>query len=492
MISIHQLSYHINQYHILSNVDGAIEPGEVVALVGPNGAGKSTLADIISGFRQPSAGRVLLTGIDITRAKPHVIARQGIARMFQGAHLAWNLTATENVLSSLLDAKHLTSGQMERRELALSLLERVGLLDQKDAVARTLSFGQQRLLALARVLARPAKVLILDEPFSGLKGVALERITTIIMQEMNSGKAILIIDHLLSALRDLRCRFWYLARGRMSSFLSFESLAGSDLFRSGYGASPKWRELLPEQCGPAAGLATPDAICEIVDASLGYNDRAIVTDASLSVERGEILALIGLNGVGKSTLLKAIIGTCEVLKGQVRIRGEDVALLPVYKRIQDGIRVLPQDHRLFRTLSVNANQKLAQAGFRGNTESKDLADVKAEFGNRVAGTLSGGEQARIALDLLNIGIWSIVLLDEPTTGIDNKAKEDLYSKLKSWRHAGKTILFVEHDFEFVVQAASEVRIVTPDGLVEVRLSDIDTGRDLLERVLVVSVSFGGK
>src|SRR6185295_15167917 len=108
------------------------------------------------------------------------------------------------------EAKSSAGGREEPKEVAMFFLERVGLIDRSEELARRLSFGQQRLLALARVLARPARMLVLDEPFSGLKGAALDRITTLVMEEAASGKAILIIDHLLSALRDLRCRFWYL------------------------------------------------------------------------------------------------------------------------------------------------------------------------------------------------------------------------------------------------------------------------------------------
>jgi ABC-type branched-subunit amino acid transport system ATPase component len=363
MLSIHKLSYCIGNSRILDEIEGTVEAGELVALIGPNGAGKSTLADIICGYRKPLNGRILLAGTDITHTRPHIIARLGIARMFQGAHLAWNLTAKENILAALPDTKDFDSRTKNRDAHALFLLERVGLLGKSKEFARRLSFGQQRLLALARILARPtARTLILDEPFSGLKGAALEQIMTLILDELRSGKAVLIIDHLLSALQDLNCQFWYLNGGHVTAFPGLGALSESELFISGYGASDskpkKTRERLERATSP---VQTKRSICAIFAAKLGYPGRTVVKHAEFKAYSHEAIAVVGLNGSGKSTLLRAIAGTCPLLEGRVEFLGEDVTLMPVHQRVQRGLRALPQDHRLFRELSVYALTSLQQA-----------------------------------------------------------------------------------------------------------------------------------
>jgi ABC-type branched-subunit amino acid transport system ATPase component len=492
MLSIDLLSYSIGGFRILNEVGGAIEAGEVVALVGPNGAGKTTLADIISGFRRPSHGRVLLTGIDITGAKPHTIARLGISRMFQGAHLAWNLTAQENILASLVEAKHFTGGQRGRGETAMLLLERVGLLDRRDELARRLSFGQQRLLALARALAKPAQVLVLDEPFSGLKGAALEQIMALVLEGADSGKAILIIDHLLSALRDLNCRFWYLAGGRLTGFSDFGALAESELFHSGYGASIRnsHEERTPAELDhPSLPDHPARAVCRILDAKMGYNGQPVISGVNLSVYSHEAIAIVGLNGVGKSTLLRAIAGTCQILEGQVELFGEDMTTAPVHERIRKGLRVLPQEHRLFRGLSIRLNRALASGGVGQKAEAASYSRSPNRFlENRAAGTFSGGEQASAALELLDIGKWSLALLDEPTTGLDGAAKQLLGAQIQEWLKGGKSVVFIEHDFDFVVLFASRIYIATTEKTIEVRRDEVLTGHDLLKRVLLESGS----
>jgi ABC-type branched-subunit amino acid transport system ATPase component len=534
-LSIERVAFRIEDALILDGVTGELASGETVGIVGPNGAGKTTLANLISGFARPSAGKVLLDGLDLTQLTPAEIAHAGVSRMFQGPHLAWNLSAHDNVqaaldsranpswLRTVLESQSPRNVSSAGHDSALKLLERVGLVAERATPARDLSFGQQRLLALARSLAWPAKLLLLDEPFTGVKGAALERVLGILGEEAAQGRMILVIDHALSAIQSIAVRVWYMHKGKLTVFSDYGAMADSDLFVRSYlglrnsvtgdaggqlgepvlikGTMPRKEADGVETSGAAIGMSNQfrgahttnqsprvkvqsDAVLSLHRVSGGYGTKTVVHDINVDLFAGDVFCLLGLNGSGKSTLLRIVAGVASQFSGNIWFEGSQVDRLPADLRIRRGMRFLPQDHRIFRSLSIEENLALTVAplepgrtlrGFPLATpilsEPKTLCvgshDTKGLSLKRLAGTLSGGEQALVALVQVQFGSPKLVMLDEPTSGIDGFARSQLSENIMHWRDSGATVIIVEHDIMYSLSVASRIAVLKDGTLEEV-------------------------
>jgi len=517
-LEVRELTVELGGCRILSEVGGSAEAGDVVGLVGPNGAGKSTLANVICGLLRPARGLVLFNDVDLTRLDPHRIGQLGVSRLFQGQHLAWNLTVEENLLAAAEAVRGVSWGREIGRLLGFvrpdptlsdrvgALLERTGLSAARCMPARDLSFGQQRLLALACALIREPHVLVLDEPFTGLKSDVLERVAGI-LREQAGGKILLVIEHSLGPLRSIASRFWYLNRGHLTVYEDFAQMESSALFVRSYLGLTSQRassSLQPQIDSrfiastqtsrqlfkgahdvPTPGNATlggpvrgGEPLLSVRDLSAGYGRNMIIHKVSFDLWPGEVLCIIGRNGCGKSTLLRAIMGAVPNATGSVFLEGTVLDRLSPDVRVRRGLRLLPQDARVFRTLSVTDNLLLSQASLSTPRLSRaglplrrphlamptiaagDAAPGCSNFAlipsNRPAGLLSGGEQARLALSEVQRGSPKVIMLDEPTAGVDGIARQELSQFLREASAAGSAFLIVEHDLDFVLALATKV------------------------------------
>ena len=244
-LQIEHISYRINGSLIIVMMSEADEVfGEIIGLIGPNGAGKSTLANVLSGFIVPSKGTAHFEGRSLIGIAPQGIARLGVARTFQGQHLPWNSTPRQCLFSVVTlergrdighdggdAAPNVASGNLLAQ--VEKLLARFGLAEASTTPARDLSFGQQRMLALAMACARCSRLLILDEPFAGLISSSLEIVLDVLRTEANT-KAFIFIDHTLSAVREVACRTWFMHRGRLTMFRAYSEMAVSRVFLRDY------------------------------------------------------------------------------------------------------------------------------------------------------------------------------------------------------------------------------------------------------------------
>ncbi|HEY5021573.1 MAG TPA: ATP-binding cassette domain-containing protein [Gemmatimonadaceae bacterium] len=490
-LEFRQICYRVGDHVILEDVTASVAPGELVALVGPNGSGKSTLANVATGFIRPTSGEVFLDGDDITGRSSECIADLGVARTFQGQHLPWNGTVLEVVAAVVAprsdDGIAASAASpwwrgipAEASERAGELLAEFGLERQAKTPARDLSFGQQRLLGLAIALARQSTYLILDEPFTGLKGAALEIVIEVLRREAKT-KAIVLIDHTLSAVQALAPRLWFMHRGRLSAFESYSEMAASDLFARDYlGAKKDGPEAAPAPAIYRASVgADAEPVLSLRAVSTGYGDNVVLHDVNLDVRKGEIVCVIGLNGSGKSTLLRLVLGLARRFAGEVCLFGESERRPSPDLVTRKGVRLLTQDHRLFRMLTIRDNLMISAAGAgfdatlrlirpehsTANAVDRTVRELETAgvvSGRRTAATYSGGEQARVALAALNYGDPGLILLDEPTSGIDGVATSSLRAMVRDWQRQGIPVMIVEHALDFVASIASRV-VMVGDG-----------------------------
>lgn len=502
-LQIEHVSYRINGCLILDDVTATANRGEIIGLIGPNGAGKSTLANVLDGFTVPSSGTARLDDQGLIGVSTQRVSRTGVARTFQGQHLPWNSTSRACLISVLTSdpcrsTEHGKGGAENvapRSDLGLqaeAYLSRFGLSEVSSTPVRDLSFGQQRLLAIAMACARCSTLLILDEPFTGLKSTALEGVLGVIRAEAQ-GKIVVVIDHTLSAVRAIASRIWFMHRGQLTPFCDYSELATSEMFRINYLGSQRTadqrstRSDAPQQdgkeaqieilCSPIVEGSSPVLAMNAVSA--GYGNKTVLRQVDLEVHPGEIVCVIGLNGSGKSTLLRAIAGVARLFEGQVRICGQRVDLESSDTRVRMGVRILVQDHRLFRTLTLPDNLLLAAAAVESDddhfgglklrpkkatlrsvaVQQRILESTVPHLTERAAGTYSGGEQSRVALAQIDFGNPKLILLDEPTSGIDGVAVQALITAIRGWQGRRIPIVIVEHALDFVASVATRVLVI---------------------------------
>lgn len=518
------LEYRIGNFTILDRIVAEAHLGEVIGVVGPNGSGKSTLANIICGALRPSSGQVRLNDRVLTEMSPWEIAECGVSRMFQEQHLAWNLTVLENLLAAA-DAAHGIRKWSDFIHLALPcsadgpylknakrMANRLGLLAQQHTLVRNVSFGQQRLVALGVALLQEGTCVILDEPFAELHSDVVRTILGLIREEQRQ-RIWLVIDHSLLNIRNIADRIWYMQSGQLTSFDNFHSMEISELFRSSYLGLDGARSSISSPAVPRLHVSPTEReentlpsgapLLRVCQLTAGYEGRNIINEISFDLFSGEVLCLIGRNGSGKSTLLRAIVGIISEAQGHISLGDVPIERLRPDERIRLGIRLLPQDGRIMRSLSIRDNLTISAGGlinsgvpFHGsplwaNHAIKNIVQDKESVllrngtlhPNQRAGTLSGGQQSRLAINELQFGIPRVFLLDEPTAGADGLARLALVDFVLDATSCDAAVVVVEHDLEFVSQVASRVAVMANTKLVELEYTRGDSPAKMASTLL---------
>lgn len=474
-----------------------IPQGQTTALVGGNGAGKTTLFNVISGFQRADAGKITLDAgsrtISCSAAKgipPHTIARLGVGRLFQGRQLAPSLslldnfklaaddTSGESPFSRLLCPAALRRTESAKEERAHAILE--GLLgpgnkylDMLDVPGGAFSYGEQRLLSLARLLMpSDTRLLLLDEPTAGVNPVLCDTIGTII-QRMVSEQAITVflIEHNLPFVRKVAHTCAYMRDGKIAQMGMVDDVLDSTEVRESYLGLAAFLEEETVNYQDVKGRSvprTPAYMLEIDHLSGGYTaNRDILQDVNLRVAEGESVGIIGLNGSGKSTLGKAIMNLLPRRSGSISLDGNDVTTLPTAHLVRGGVSLMMQGAPVFDQLTVAENIRLAAiaAGETSNAVS-DMVDMAISPSLR-ADKLSGGQRHWLALRLALAKPVKLLILDEPSAGLDPTAASILYCRLTEIRKkSGTAILLIEQNARFVHDFCPRVLVMSQGKVLE--------------------------
>lgn len=478
----------------LEGVDAEIRSGEVLAIVGENGAGKSTLLKILSGVLQPSSGA--LEAVD-GNASAHELrlrsvadaTQAGIALVHQELNLAENLDLAGAIL---LGREHHRCGWLNTRSMhaeAKRWLARVGLDLDPATLCGSLPIAQRQLVEIAKALSANARILILDEPTSSLSARESERLLAMLDELRRSGVAVVYVSHHLDEVLAIADRALVLRDGRMAGTLERASMDRATIERLMVG-----RDLPPVSARPSLDAAPTRLIVERVVSS--HHRRR---PASLTVRRGEIVGLAGLVGAGRTELLEAIAGLGHA-SGSILLDGRELAG-SIAERVARGLAIVPEDrarHGLFTLDPVSTNVSMAwlprgaRAGLVDHAGERDLVGGMitrlrlrpADPARRVQ-TLSGGNQQKTIL-----GRWlavepSVLLLDEPTRGVDVGARHDIHEAVRAAAMAGCAVLFASSDLEEVLLLADRI-LVMHDGLIAGELS-----REAATDVAIMGLATGG-
>jgi ribose transport system ATP-binding protein len=416
----------------LDGVDLSIDPGEVLAVVGENGAGKSTLMKVLSGAHRADAGWMWLDGDPYMPRSPMDARRAGVSMIYQELSLAPHLSVMENILLGMEPTA--LGGLMkwgEIRQRCADALRQLGRPDiRPEAIVNTLSPADRQLVEIGRAIAVGCSVLVLDEPTSSLTATDIRHLFDLVRRLKADGHSVLYISHFLEEVREITDRFTVLRDGRTVGEGRTADTPISRIIHLMVGREVK--DLFPR-----SPRTTGDVVLEVKHLHGSRNPR----DASFQLRRGEVLGIAGLIGAGRTELLRSIFGLDKVRAGEVRIAGRLGAASPG-RRWAQGVGMVSEDRKVEGlALSLSISENLTLSNLRGLGPAglvmpgrQDAASrrwierlaIKCGGARQPVGALSGGNQQKVALARLLHHGCDVLLLDEPTRGIDVGSKAQIY------------------------------------------------------------------
>ena len=443
-----------------------LRAGEVHALIGENGAGKTTLIKVITGAINADEGEIEFNGEFINDNSPHRARKLGIAAIYQEPALFPELSVAENVaLGSESPRLWQVVDWKRRRHRALELLEEIGARIDPDTEAGELSMPQQQLVEIARALGADARVLIMDEPTASLTEQETENLYRVIKSLREQGVGIIYISHRLEELPVIADRVTVLRDGEVVGTREMSDVDRDGLIRMMVG-----RDL--SAVFPKQSVEPRELVLEL----RGLNNRANgLSGVDLSLRVGEILGLAGLVGAGRTELASTIFGLQPADGGEILLRGKPVRLSSPAQAIAAGIAYLPEDrrnHGVILDMSIRANITMASlrkfAG-RGWFDFAGEAELATDYVRRLAikapaifnqvSTLSGGNQQKVALSRWLATKPSVLILDEPTQGIDVGAKAEIHALMSELAAQGMAILMISSDLPEVLGMSDRVAVM---------------------------------
>ena len=492
MLEMTGVSKRFGGVQALSNVDFACRSGEIHALLGENGAGKSTLIKIMAGVVHPDAGRMVLGGEEVKFANPRDATAAGIACIFQELSLMPHLSVADNI--AITDPPRrfgFIDGRAQRR-IAEDALARAGAEDINPyAPVSSLPLSRRQMVEIAKALARNPKLLILDEATSALTAADVTRVFQVLKRLRSEGLAIIYISHRMSEIAELADHASVFRNGRhVSTFAKGEK---TDMHVVEMMIGRELSHAFPPK--PKHGTNGAKPVLET--RALGWEER--LRDISIAVRPGEIFGLGGLDGQGQMEMLLALFGALSSVSGEILVEGRPVMLSSPEsaKRCGIGIALIPEDRKtdgLMLPMSVRDNltfaalDDISSAGvISSRAESTAVADMVRLLGIRMSdassavATLSGGNQQKVVIAKWLLTKPGIILLNDPTRGIDVGTKQEMYQLLRHLADEGSAIVFYSTDYNELIGCCDRVAVFY-DGRI-VRLLE---GDQITERALVSS------
>lgn len=470
-LEISGLSIAFGGIKAASEVSFAAEAGKLTGLIGPNGAGKTTVLNLVSGYYRPDDGRISLGKHELQGRSPSDIAHAGIARTYQTTQLFSSLSVIDNVALGLCQGALRQPWQAlpatEERAQADGLLRFVGYRGDVDAIAASLPHVDRRLVEIARALAARPKVLLLDEPAAGLNAEDKTHLSDVLGLIARAGLAVILVEHDMDLVMRACDHLVVLDAGRVIATGKPEAIRHDATVRAAYlGAGEAVFRRRARAREENRALLTVERL------KAGYGSIEVLQDATLTVGQGEMVALLGANGAGKSTFLKAISGLVSPKDGSVRFNDHALDGQPAHLVQRAGMALVPEGRQIFPALTVADNLRLG-AYARGQNELEARLSallqrfprLKERLSQR-AGFLSGGEAQMLAIARGLMSDPRLLLLDEPTLGLAPKIVEELYAMLAKLRDEGMTLLLVDQMARFALQIADRGYVMASGSIVK--------------------------
>jgi ribose transport system ATP-binding protein len=471
---------HFPGVHALKAVDLRVEPGQVMGIVGENGAGKSTLIKVLAGAYLPDAGRIIVNGEPLDARRPADALAAGIAVIYQELSLVSEMSVAENLFLGDMPSRGPFLDRRQARERARGLLARVGLDNLSTAASvGSLRLGVRQLVEVAKALHRDARILVMDEPTSALQSSEVDLLFEVVRALRDEGISVIYISHHLEEV--------------------FEICDAATVMRDGavVGSKPigRWttdalvQAMVNKRLDtlfPSRERRPGEVALEVKNLALGPS----VHDVSFNVRESEILGLAGVVGAGRTETLKAVSGVTPAAGGEILVKGRERKVRSVKDGLDAGIVYVPEDRGtegLVYSATINENMilsvldRISRVGFVEGSKYRQLGQrLKERFGVRApsikqeVGQLSGGNQQKVVLARAMATEPTVVLLDEPTRGIDVGAKSEIYEYMLEIADGGGAVVMVSSEFPELLGMADRIAIMRNGRVVaEIAGSDAD-------------------
>ncbi|MEU4740804.1 sugar ABC transporter ATP-binding protein [Actinosynnema sp. NPDC023658] len=450
----------------LQEVDFRLFPGEVHALMGENGAGKSTLIKALTGVHPLAAGQVRYAGQVVSFHGPAQAQAAGISTVYQEVNLCANLTVAENILLGREPRKFGRIDGKAMRARAAEMLARIGLHIDPGSVLESHPIAVQQLVAIARAVAVDARVLVLDEPTSSLDVDEVAELFRIIRVLRDEGVAVLFVTHFLEQVYEISDRITVLRNGRLVGEQPTASFSRIDLVSAMLGREMGLLEEIERRSG------TPGQALLVAE---GLGRRGSVAPFDLEVRSGEVVGLAGLLGSGRTEVARLLFGADKADSGRVLVDGKPLRLTGPRAAIEAGLAFSSEDRKaegIVADLSVRDNLILAMQAARGWARPGprkladelvakyiELLDIRPADPDRAVGNLSGGNQQKVLLARWLVTEPRLLILDEPTRGIDVGAKAQIQKVVADLAAEGMAVLFISAELEEVVRVSDRVVVM---------------------------------
>jgi erythritol transport system ATP-binding protein len=454
----------------VKHADFEVRRGAVNVLVGENGAGKSTLVKMIAGVERPTAGRILLDGAPVEFEDTADAIAHGIGMVFQELNLFGNLSVAENIFCKREIMRHGRIDHAEQERQSAAFMERLQTAVDPRANVEDLMIGQQQLVEIAKAVARNARILILDEPTSALSAPEVEVLFRVIADLKSKGVAIVYISHRLEELMRIGDFITVLRDGRVTGARSMAEVDLHWIVRQMIGSDAKDFSTPGDHFFGGEALRAEDVCLPRIAG--GY----AVDHVSLSVRGGEIVGVYGLMGAGRSEFLECVMGRHPMASGRIFIDGRAVREKDIGGRIARGLALIPEDRQrdgLVPILSVAENLTMASLDkltryfhISALAEAEEVAKKVKELSIKVAdpqlpvSSLSGGNQQKVVIGKALLTSPKVLLMDEPSRGIDIGAKADVFRTMRSLAAHGIGIVFVTSDLDEVLALSDRIAVMS--------------------------------
>ena len=493
LLTVQDLSIRFGGIVAVDNLSFTVEPGEVFTIVGPNGAGKSTIFNLISRFYEPSSGSLQFDGHNITRMRPEQIAQLGIARTFQNIELFEHSTVLQNLLVGRHSSRstHFLQDifftpttrreEINHREHVESVIEFFDLQPYRDSLIAGLPYGVRKVVEIARALSSSPKIILLDEPASGLSVEETQDMAFWIEDmQKDMGLTVLMVEHDMALVSKVSDRVLALADGRPLALGTAEEVQNNaDVIAAYLGdaealdtetsvvtnteTTVTWAGVAATAASDTAGstASRTDNVLELNNIETSYGPILALRGVSLRVQPGQIVTILGANGAGKTTLLKTVCGVMDPTKGQVLLHGAEIQGHEPDQIVKAGVAHVPEGREVFPLLSVEENLMMGAYSRTQRSDIKQDMDMVMEYfpalsarRQQTAGTLSGGQQQMLAIGRGLMTRPSVLLLDEPSLGLSPLLVQEIFGIIKRLNsEQGVTMLLVEQNAAVALKTA---------------------------------------
>ena len=472
----------------LDKVSLSIYPGNVLALVGENGAGKSTLMKVLSGVHKMDAGEILLNGKPVTIGNPLASRQMGISIIYQELSVLNNMDIAENIFVGRERKKNGMVDKKAQHEEARRLLARVGLSIDTHTRVGKLSTAQKQMVEVAKALSFDAKLIIMDEPTSSLTEKETAMLLDIIHKLRDEGVAIVFISHRMNEIFEIADEIAVMRDGQMVKQLSAEGTQEKDVIAAMVGRDVQ--DLFVKAEAPIGDVAL-----EVV----GLSTKSLLKDISFKVHAGEIVGFAGLVGAGRSEVMRAVFGIDPRETGEIRVHGKPVRIESTVDALRAGLGFVPEDRKeqgLILKMSVRHNTSIAalssvaKGWFIDRGAENALSDeyvaklrVKTPSNEQKVMNLSGGNQQKVVIAKWMATHPAVLILDEPTRGIDVGAKKEIHALMSELARQGVAIIMISSELPEILGMSDRIYVMH-DGRIRGELARENASQEAIMKLAI--------